>query len=162
MPTSVWQNRPDTPQTACTESGLMRPGAPVRLTVSAVIAAILLVLAAPPASADDALPEEIEGYAKYWGQRVPRHAAAGDAGCRGSCGSLSLTKPGFCSCGRMRNMPISVGWGIMYTVWNKKILRSYEIKQAWQTYDGPNDHTGHMQLSLSPAGADKRTSFWKR
>jgi len=48
----------------------------------------------------------------------------------------------------------------MRNTWNKKILRSYQIKKGWQPYDGPN--SGHMHISLSPAGADKRTSFWKR
>ena len=52
--------------------------------------------------------------------------------------------------------------GVMYIIWNKKILRSYDIKEGWQRYEGPNNHTSHMHISLSPAGADKRTSFWNR
>jgi len=52
--------------------------------------------------------------------------------------------------------------GIMYIIWNKEILRSYDMNAGWQPYDGPNDHTTHMHISLSPAGADQRTSFWNR
>jgi hypothetical protein len=52
--------------------------------------------------------------------------------------------------------------GVMYIIWNKEILRSYEIKKGWQPYEGPNDHTTHMHISLSPDGAEKRTSFWQR
>jgi hypothetical protein len=52
--------------------------------------------------------------------------------------------------------------GVMYIIWNKEILRSYEIKKGWEPYEGPNDHTTHMHISLSPAGSEKRTSFWQR
>lgn len=52
--------------------------------------------------------------------------------------------------------------GIMYIIWNEEILRSYDIDEGWQPYDGPDEHTTHMHISLSPAGADKRTSFWNR
>lgn len=52
--------------------------------------------------------------------------------------------------------------GVMYIIWNKEILRSYDIKEGWQPYEGPNDHTTHMHISLSPDGAAKKTSFWQR
>jgi hypothetical protein len=52
--------------------------------------------------------------------------------------------------------------GIMYIIWNKKMLRSYDIKEGWEKYEGPNPHTTHMHISLSPAGARKDTSFWNR
>jgi hypothetical protein len=48
----------------------------------------------------------------------------------------------------------------MYVIWNKKIWSSYNAGAGWRPYTGANAHTTHMHLSLSWAGAQKKTSYW--
>jgi hypothetical protein len=50
--------------------------------------------------------------------------------------------------------------GIMYVIWNKRIWGSYNAGAGWRPYTGADPHTGHMHISLSWAGAEKKTSYW--
>ena len=50
--------------------------------------------------------------------------------------------------------------GVMYVIWNKKIWSSYNVAAGWRPYTGADPHTGHMHISLSWAGALKKTSYW--
>src|SRR3954466_1716057 len=50
--------------------------------------------------------------------------------------------------------------GIMYVIWNHKIWSSYNAGAGWRPYTGADPHTGHMHISLSWAGAQKKTSYW--
>jgi hypothetical protein len=50
--------------------------------------------------------------------------------------------------------------GIMYVIWNHKIWGSYSAGSGWRAYTGSDPHTGHMHISLSWAGAQKKTSYW--
>jgi hypothetical protein len=50
--------------------------------------------------------------------------------------------------------------GVMYVIWNHKIWSSYNAGAGWRPYTGPDPHTGHMHISLSWAGAQKKTSYW--
>ena len=50
--------------------------------------------------------------------------------------------------------------GVMYVIWNHKIWSSYAAGAGWRPYRGPDPHTGHMHISLSWAGALKKTSYW--
>jgi hypothetical protein len=50
--------------------------------------------------------------------------------------------------------------GIMYVIWNHKIWSSYAAGAGWRPYTGADPHTGHMHISLSWAGAQKKTSYW--
>jgi hypothetical protein len=50
--------------------------------------------------------------------------------------------------------------GIQYVIWNHKIWGSYAAGAGWRAYTGPDPHTGHMHISLSWAGAQKKTSYW--
>jgi hypothetical protein len=50
--------------------------------------------------------------------------------------------------------------GIMYVIWNHKIWGSYNANSGWRPYTGADPHTGHMHISLSWAGAQKKTSYW--
>ena len=51
--------------------------------------------------------------------------------------------------------------GIMYIIWNHRMLRMYRIDSGWQPYSGPNPHTDHVHFSLTRAGGNKQTSFWQ-
>jgi hypothetical protein len=48
----------------------------------------------------------------------------------------------------------------MYVIWNKKIWSSYNASAGWRAYTGADPHTSHMHISLSWAGAQKKTSYW--
>jgi hypothetical protein len=50
--------------------------------------------------------------------------------------------------------------GIMYVIWNKRIWGSYSAGSGWRAYTGSDPHTGHMHISLSWTGAQKKTSYW--
>jgi peptidoglycan hydrolase-like protein with peptidoglycan-binding domain len=60
--------------------------------------------------------------------------------------------------------------GVMYVIWNNKIWGSYSADLGWRAYSNcssrtePASDTGchrdHIHISLSWAGAMKRTSFW--
>jgi hypothetical protein len=50
--------------------------------------------------------------------------------------------------------------GVMYVIWNHKIWSSYNAGAGWRPYTGADPHTGHMHISLSWAGALKKTSYW--
>ncbi|MBK5308071.1 MAG: hypothetical protein JJD92_15405 [Frankiaceae bacterium] len=50
--------------------------------------------------------------------------------------------------------------GVMYVIWNKKIWSSYNAGAGWRPYTGADPHTSHMHISLSWAGALKKTSYW--
>jgi hypothetical protein len=50
--------------------------------------------------------------------------------------------------------------GVMYVIWNHKIWSSYAAGAGWRPYTGPDPHTSHMHISLSWAGALKKTSYW--
>jgi hypothetical protein len=50
--------------------------------------------------------------------------------------------------------------GVMYVIWNHKIWSASQAGSGWRTYTGADPHTGHMHISLSWAGAQKRTSYW--
>lgn len=62
--------------------------------------------------------------------------------------------------------------GVMYIIWNNKIWGSYSADAGWRAYstcalrpDPGADttcHRDHIHISLSWAGAMKRTSFWTR
>jgi hypothetical protein len=48
--------------------------------------------------------------------------------------------------------------GIMYLIWNHRIWTA--SSHTWRPYTGADPHTSHMHISLSWAGALKRTSYW--
>ena len=48
--------------------------------------------------------------------------------------------------------------GIMYLIWNHKIWNA--SSHTWKPYSGSDPHTSHVHISLSWAGALKRTSYW--
>jgi hypothetical protein len=50
--------------------------------------------------------------------------------------------------------------GVMYVIWNHKIWSAYAAGSGWRPYTGADPHTGHMHISLSWAGALKKTSYW--
>jgi hypothetical protein len=50
--------------------------------------------------------------------------------------------------------------GVMYVIWNKKIWSASQAGSGWRAYTGADPHTGHMHISLSWAGAQKKTSYW--
>ena len=50
--------------------------------------------------------------------------------------------------------------GSMYVIWNHKIWGAYAAGAGWRPYTGADPHTGHMHISLSWAGALKKTSYW--
>jgi hypothetical protein len=50
--------------------------------------------------------------------------------------------------------------GVMYVIWNHKIWSSYNANAGWRPYTGADPHTSHMHISLSWAGALKKTSYW--
>jgi peptidoglycan hydrolase-like protein with peptidoglycan-binding domain len=50
--------------------------------------------------------------------------------------------------------------GVMYVIWNAKIWSSYFASQGWRAYTGGESHSDHIHISLSWAGAMKRTSWW--
>ena len=62
--------------------------------------------------------------------------------------------------------------GVMYLIWNNKIWGSYRSSEGWRPYSScathPTQsydttcHRDHIHISLSWAGAMKRTSFWTR
>jgi putative cell wall-binding protein len=52
--------------------------------------------------------------------------------------------------------------GVMYVIWDTRIWRAYRAADGWTTYTGSNPHTDHIHVSLTPAGADRRTTWWSR
>jgi hypothetical protein len=50
--------------------------------------------------------------------------------------------------------------GVMYVIWNHKIWSAAQANAGWRKYTGADPHTGPMHISLSWAGALKRTSYW--
>jgi hypothetical protein len=51
-------------------------------------------------------------------------------------------------------------FGVMYIIYNRKIWASYRASEGWRRYVGTSEHTDHMHLSFSLAGAYMRTSYW--
>ena len=51
--------------------------------------------------------------------------------------------------------------GVMYIIWNRKMFRLYRAEAGWQPYSGPSPHTDHVHFSLTRAGGNKTTSFWR-
>ena len=49
--------------------------------------------------------------------------------------------------------------GVMYVIWNRQMWRAYD--PVWRPYTGSVPHTDHIHISLSKAGAQLHTSFWK-
>lgn len=62
--------------------------------------------------------------------------------------------------------------GIMYLIWNNRMIRTYDVERGWTDYRGclaedkqgvaldTTCHRDHVHLSLSWDGAAKRTSWW--
>lgn len=62
--------------------------------------------------------------------------------------------------------------GIMYIIWNNRMIRTYDVDRGWTDYRGclaedkqgpaldTTCHRDHVHLSLSWDGAAKRTSWW--
>jgi len=50
--------------------------------------------------------------------------------------------------------------GVMYVIWDGRIWSPAKAKAGWRPYFGPNDHSDHIHVSFSWAGAMKRTSWW--
>lgn len=50
--------------------------------------------------------------------------------------------------------------GVMYVIWNKQMWRAYRPEAGWQPYTGAEAHADHIHISLSWAGALKRTTWW--
>ena len=50
--------------------------------------------------------------------------------------------------------------GVMYVIWNRKIWSASSASAGWRPYSGADPHTNHMHISLSWAGALKKTSYW--
>lgn len=50
--------------------------------------------------------------------------------------------------------------GVMYLIWNRHIWSASQARAGWRPYTGADPHTSHVHLSLSWAGALKRTSYW--
>ena len=50
--------------------------------------------------------------------------------------------------------------GIMYMIWNKRVWKSYQASMGWQAYVGPSEHSDHVHVSFSWAGAYGATSYW--
>lgn len=50
--------------------------------------------------------------------------------------------------------------GVMYIIWNRQIWRAYNPEAGWQPYTGADPHTNHIHISLSWAGALKRSTWW--
>lgn len=50
--------------------------------------------------------------------------------------------------------------GIMYIIFDKKILGSYRIDEGWRDYNGSNPHTDHVHFSFGWDGADQATTWW--
>ena len=48
--------------------------------------------------------------------------------------------------------------GLMYVIWNHRIWNA--SSNSWKAYSGSDPHTSHVHLSLSWAGALKKTSYW--
>ena len=49
--------------------------------------------------------------------------------------------------------------GIMYVIWNRQMWQA--VDPVWRPYTGPVPHIDHVHISLSRAGAQLQTSFWK-
>jgi putative cell wall-binding protein len=52
--------------------------------------------------------------------------------------------------------------GVMYVIWDRRIWRAYRAADGWTAYTGSNPHTDHVHVSLTPDGADRRTTWWTR
>jgi len=50
--------------------------------------------------------------------------------------------------------------GVMYVIFNAQVWKAYRPGAGWQPYTGAEDHTDHIHLSLTPAGAARETSWW--
>ncbi|NHC43825.1 hypothetical protein [Motilibacter aurantiacus] len=50
--------------------------------------------------------------------------------------------------------------GVMYIIWDKQIWRAYRPGAGWLPYTGAEAHSDHIHISLSWAGALKRTTWW--
>ena len=50
--------------------------------------------------------------------------------------------------------------GVMYVIFNGRIWSSYRAGDGWRAYSGGESHADHIHISLSWAGAAKRTSWW--
>ncbi|MEV6301790.1 VCBS repeat-containing protein [Actinoplanes sp. NPDC051861] len=50
--------------------------------------------------------------------------------------------------------------GVMYIIWNRRIISAERINEGWRPYTESNPHTDHIHISLSWAGAYQQTSWW--
>jgi len=50
--------------------------------------------------------------------------------------------------------------GVMYVIFDAQVWKAYRPAAGWQPYAGAEDHTDHIHLSLTPAGAAGETSWW--
>lgn len=96
--------------------------------------------------------EHKEGRAWDWALDVnnPAHKAAADEFVAWLVADGPDGKPGW----NARRL------GVMYVIWNRQTWSSYKADQGLLPYTGSSPHTDHVHVSLSWAGAMKRTSFW--
>ncbi len=52
--------------------------------------------------------------------------------------------------------------GVMYIIWNRRMLRMYDVERGWTPYSGPSPHTDHVHFSLTRAGGNAETSYYRR
>lgn len=50
--------------------------------------------------------------------------------------------------------------GVMYIIFDKKILGAYNVDEGWRDYNGSNPHTDHVHFSFGWDGANQETSWW--
>lgn len=50
--------------------------------------------------------------------------------------------------------------GIMYMIWNRKVIHSWSVDEGWRDYTGSSPHTDHVHFSMAWSGARCETSFW--
>jgi peptidoglycan hydrolase-like protein with peptidoglycan-binding domain len=50
--------------------------------------------------------------------------------------------------------------GVMYVIFDGRIWSSYRAGDGWRAYTGGESHADHIHISMSWAGAAKRTSWW--
>jgi len=51
--------------------------------------------------------------------------------------------------------------GIMYMIWNRRSIYSWNPEAGWRDYTGVSDHTDHVHFSMSWPGALCETTFWE-
>lgn len=51
--------------------------------------------------------------------------------------------------------------GIMYMIWNRRSIYSWNPEAGWRDYTGTSDHTDHVHFSMTWPGARCETTFWQ-